>query len=293
MGNTQFLMGLTHYTGLQITVLPFAMMCQFIKQYSQISQKVHPFSVFVFQYSRCASQCTALVAAKRGKQEQEEVDCHTVIITTVININIITIVIVIAVTIVIGIFFYGDLTIIIAFSCQYCHSVSSSSFINTRYMYLFSLIQLRRNGFTRSFNQHICSLETFLAPLGIQLSIYTPYSHQIALICVHALRGLFRLFRFVFYPSLLPSATKTFIPAALLCTCGNYFHPYLSIPASAMEAQHSNENCSTINHSTFFNNYNILGQMVVALLSVFLQREVRDQGSTLTFDITCYCGKQI
>ena len=275
MGHTQFLMGLSRYTGLQITVLPFATMCKFIK-YSQISQKVHPFSVFVFQYSRCASQCTALVAAKRGKQEQEEVDCHTVIITTVI-----------------GIFFYGDLTIIIAFSCQYCHSVSSSSFINTRYMYLFSLIQLRRNGFARSFNQHNCSLETFLAPLGIQLSIYTPYSHQIALICVHALRGLFRLFRFVFYLSLLPSATKTFIPAALLCTRGNYFHPYLSIPASAMEAQHSNENCSTINHSTFFNNYNILGQMVVALLSVFLQREVRDQGSTLTFDITCHCGKQI
>ena len=78
-------------------------MCQFIK-YSQISQKVHPFSVFVFQYSRCASQCTALVAAKRGKQEQEEVlDCHTVIITTIININIITIVIVITMTIVITI----------------------------------------------------------------------------------------------------------------------------------------------------------------------------------------------
>ena len=115
------------------------MMCQFIKN-SQISQKVHPFSVFVFQYSRCASQCTALVAAKRRKQEQEEVDCHTVIITTVININIITIVNVIAVTIVIGIFFYGDLTIIIAFSCQYSHSVSSFSLINTPYMYLFSLI---------------------------------------------------------------------------------------------------------------------------------------------------------
>ena len=26
----------------------------------------------------------------------------------------------------------------------------------------------------------------------------------------------------------------------------NYFHPYLSIPACAIEAQHSNENCSTI-----------------------------------------------
>ena len=78
------------------------MMCLFIK-YSQISQKVHPFSVFVFQYSRCASQYTALVAAKRGKQEQEEVDCHTVIITTVININIITIIIVITMTIVITI----------------------------------------------------------------------------------------------------------------------------------------------------------------------------------------------
>ena len=51
---------------------------------------------------------------------------------------------------------------------------------------------------------------------------------------------------FVFCPSLLPSATKTFIPAALLCTGGNYFRPYLSIPACAIEAQHSNENCSTI-----------------------------------------------
>lgn len=106
VGNAQFLMGLTHYTGLQITVLPFAMMCKFIK-YSQISQKVHPFSVFVFQYSRCASQCTALVAAKRGKQEQEEVDCHTVIIPIFIapyqHVNIITIVIVITMTIVISI----------------------------------------------------------------------------------------------------------------------------------------------------------------------------------------------
>ena len=140
VGNAQFLMGLTHYTGLQITVLPFAMMCQFIK-YSQISQKVHPFSVFVFQYSRCASQCTALVAAKGGKQEQEEVDCHTVIITIVIapyqhqhhhhrhrnhhdDCHQ----------------YYDDLIIVIALSCQYSHSASASSLINTRYMYLFSLI---------------------------------------------------------------------------------------------------------------------------------------------------------
>ena len=116
-------------------------MCKFIK-YSQISQKVHPFSVFVFQYSRCASQCTALVAAKRGKQEQEEVDCHTVIITIFIapyqHVSIITIVIVITMTIVISI--NDDLIIVIAFSCQYWHSVSASSLISTRYMYLFSLI---------------------------------------------------------------------------------------------------------------------------------------------------------
>ena len=34
--------------------------------------------------------------------------------------------------------------------------------------------------------------------------------------------------------------------AAFHARVGNYFRPYLSIPASAIEAQHSNENCSTI-----------------------------------------------
>lgn len=155
MGHTQFLMGLSRYNGLQITVLPFAMMCQFIKQYSQISQKVHPFSVFVFQYSRCASQCTALVAAKRGKQEQEDVDCHTVIIT-----------------IVIAPYqhqhhhhrhhnhhdychqYYDDLTNVITLSCQYCHSVSSSSLINTPYMYLSAILHFSIIIFLSRWLQH-------------------------------------------------------------------------------------------------------------------------------------------
>ena len=52
---------------------------------------------------------------------------------------------------------------------------------------------------------------------------------------------------FVFCPSLLLSVTKTFIPAALLCTRGDYFRSCLSISACAIEAQHSNENCSTLN----------------------------------------------
>ena len=55
---------------------------------------------------------------------------------------------------------------------------------------------------------------------------------------------------FVFCPYLLPSATKSCIPAALLCTAGNCFRPYpgpyLSIPACAIEVQHDKENCSTV-----------------------------------------------
>ena len=106
---------------------------------------------------------------------------------------------------------------------------------------LFSLICIR----ALLVNQHISPLKTFLALLGIQLSIYTPYRHQIALVCVHAPRGLL-IQTFVFCPYLLPSATKSFIPAALLCTAGNCFRPYLSIPACAIEAQHDKENCSTV-----------------------------------------------
>ena len=34
--------------------------------------------------------------------------------------------------------------------------------------------------------------------------------------------------------------------AAFRARVGNYFRPYLSIAACAIEAQHSNENCSTI-----------------------------------------------
>ena len=34
--------------------------------------------------------------------------------------------------------------------------------------------------------------------------------------------------------------------AAFRHRVGNYFRPYLSFPACALEAQHSNENCSTI-----------------------------------------------
>ena len=49
----------------------------------------------------------------------------------------------------------------------------------------------------------------------------------------------------VFRPPRLPSATKTRF-AALLLIRGNYFRPYLSIPACAIEGQHTNENSPTI-----------------------------------------------
>ena len=97
-------------------------------------------------------------------------------------------------------------------------------------------------------NQHISPLKTFLALLGIQLSIYTPYRHQIAFVCVHAPRGLFRLSFFA--PTSSPQQRKAssllHFFAALLCTPGNCFRPYLSISACAIEAQHDNENCSTV-----------------------------------------------
>ena len=84
---------------------------------------------------------------------------------------------------------------------------------------------------------------TFLAPLGIQLSIYTLFRDR-----SHVRSCPERSIQtFVFCPSLLLSATKTFIPAAPLSTRGNYFRPYLSISACDIEAQHSNDNCSTLN----------------------------------------------
>ena len=65
---------------------------------------------------------------------------------------------------------------------------------------------------------------------------------QIAFLCVHAPRGHTYL---RFSPPRLPSATKTRF-AALLLIRGNYFRPYLSIPACAIEGQHTNENSPTI-----------------------------------------------
>ena len=73
--------------------------------------------------------------------------------------------------------------------------------------------------------------------------MYTPSALQIVLFCVHASRGLFRI---PFLPHPPPLSNGNLYPAALLCMCGNYFRPYLSILACALEVQHSNENPTTI-----------------------------------------------
>ena len=76
-----------------------------------------------------------------------------------------------------------------------------------------------------------------------QQSIYTPFAFQIVLSCVHAPRGLFRVH---FLPHPPPLSDGNLYPAALLCMRGNYFRPYLSILACAIEVQHNNENPTTM-----------------------------------------------
>ena len=76
------------------------------------------------------------------------------------------------------------------------------------------------------------SPETIVVPIVIGQSIYSTSTLVIALFCVHAPRGRY--------------SDGKLHPTALLRMRGNYFRPYLSISACAIEVQHSNEN-STIN----------------------------------------------
>ena len=94
------------------------------------------------------------------------------------------------------------------------------------------------------------SLETFVIPMGVELSIYTPSLCIFVLLCVHAPRGLDRTCIFA-PPTSVPSATKTFFPAALLHMRGNYFRLYLSPSARGPEVQHLNENRPTISPLRF------------------------------------------
>ena len=66
-----------------------------------------------------------------------------------------------------------------------------------------------------------------VSPLGVELTIKLPCRLQIALVCVHAPRGLFRLSFFA--PPSSPQCRKP-ASASLLRLRGNYFRPHLSIP---------------------------------------------------------------
>ena len=95
------------------------------------------------------------------------------------------------------------------------------------------------------------SLETIVIPMRIGQSIYSSSTFVIALFCVHSSRGRYRAPFFV--PPTSPQRRK---PAALLRMRRNYFRPYRSIFACAIEVQHNNENSTTIclyNNET--NNY--------------------------------------
>jgi len=70
-----------------------------------------------------------------------------------------------------------------------------------------------------------------------QQSICTPSALPIVLLC-----GLFRV---PFLPHPPPLSDGNLYPAALLCMRGNYFRPYFSILACAIEVQHNNENPTT------------------------------------------------
>ena len=78
-------------------------------------------------------------------------------------------------------------------------------------------------------------LETLVIPMGIEQSIYTPSALQIVLLCVHAPRV-------PFLPHPPPFSDGNLYPAARLRIRRNYFRPYLSIFACAIEVQHNNEN---------------------------------------------------
>ena len=79
--------------------------------------------------------------------------------------------------------------------------------------------------------------------MGTENSIYTPCTLIIAPISVHAQRGLFRV---SLLPHPLPVSDGNLHRAALLRMRGNYFRPYVSISARAIETQHNNENSYTI-----------------------------------------------
>ena len=79
--------------------------------------------------------------------------------------------------------------------------------------------------------------------MGIEQSIYSTSTLVIALLCVHAPRGRYRA-PFLSHPP--PLSDGNLHPAALLRMRGNYFRPYLSIFACAIEVQHYNENSTTI-----------------------------------------------
>ena len=83
----------------------------------------------------------------------------------------------------------------------------------------------------RRVNPHVFPLGTLVSPLGIELTMKMPCRLQIALVCVHAPRGLFRLSF-----SAPPSSPKCPKPAsaALLPSRRNYFAHTLVSPASAI-----------------------------------------------------------
>jgi len=121
---------------------------------------------------------------------------------------------------------------------------------------------------------HNFPLETPVIPMGIeqlpQQSFYTPSAFQIVLFCVHAPRGLFRV---PFLPHPLPLSDGNLYPAALVGMRGNYFRPYLSILACAIEVQHNNENPTTFN-------------LTVRADLLHSQREIVSTLKKLTFSIS-------
>ena len=81
----------------------------------------------------------------------------------------------------------------------------------------------------RCVNPDVFPQGALVSPLGVELTIKLPCRRQIALVCVHAPRGLFRLSFFA--PPSSPQSRKP-VSAALLCLRGNYFRPHFSIPCT-------------------------------------------------------------
>ena len=79
----------------------------------------------------------------------------------------------------------------------------------------------------RCVNPYVFRLGTLVSPLGIELTICMPCRLQIALVCVHAPRGLFRPSYFA--PPSSPQCRKP-ASASLLRLRGNYFRPHLRTP---------------------------------------------------------------